>query len=213
MIHPPSLPSIKRRGMMLVLSSPSGAGKTTLSRLLLDQDRNLSLSISATTRPQRPGEVDGVHYHFISQSEFETKVQNGDFLEYAHVFGNYYGTPKKPVLDGLLAGKDILFDIDWQGTQQLALAARNDIVSVFILPPSLDDLEKRLTSRAQDTSDVVAQRMSKALDEISHWAEYDYIVFNHDIQEALVNLKSILYSQRLKRDRQLGLGDFIRSLK
>ncbi len=204
---------IKRRGIMFVLSSPSGAGKTTLSRLLLDQDRNLSLSISATTRPQRPGEVDGVHYHFITPEEFSQKIEHGDFLEYAHVFGNYYGTPKKAVLDGLNAGKDILFDIDWQGTQQLALNSRSDIVPVFILPPSLNDLETRLKSRAQDADDVVAARMSRASDEISHWAEYDYIVFNHDIQEALVNLKSILYAERLKKERQLGLGDFIRNLK
>ena len=204
---------IKRRGIMFVLSSPSGAGKTTLSRLLLDQDRNLSLSISATTRPQRPGEVDGVHYHFITPDEFSRKIERGEFLEYAHVFGNYYGTPKKAVQDGLNAGRDILFDIDWQGTQQLAMSSRSDIVPVFILPPSLSDLEKRLQSRAQDSSDVVAQRMSRATDEISHWAEYDYIVFNHDLQEALVSLKSILYAERLKRDRQLGLNDFIRSLK
>ena len=207
-----SLDLIQRRGMMLVLSSPSGAGKTTLSRLLLEQDPNIRLSISVTTRTQRPGEIDGVHYHFTSQEDFLNRVQNQEFLEYAYVFGNHYGTPKEPVFEALEAGKDILFDIDWQGTQQIALAARHDMVSIFILPPSLSDLENRLRSRAQDAEHIVQERMSKAASEMSHWAEYEYVIFNHEVSRSLQHLTSILHAERLKKDRQLGLGDFVRGI-
>ena len=202
---------IQRRGIMFVLSSPSGAGKTTLSRLLLEQEQNITLSISATTRPPRPGEIDGVHYTFLSQGEFEDRLQKGEFLEYAKVFGNYYGTPKTPVFEALENGCDILFDIDWQGTQQLSLIARTDMVSVFILPPSLMELQKRLHKRAQDPMEIVHQRMSKALDEISHWAEYEYILFNHEIERSMSHLRAILYAERLKKERQKGLGDYVRS--
>lgn len=202
---------IQRRGIMFVLSSPSGAGKTTLSRLLLEQEQNITLSISATTRPPRPGEIDGTHYSFLSHAEFEKKLQDGEFLEYAKVFGNYYGTPKTPVFEALENGRDILFDIDWQGTQQLSLIARTDMVSVFILPPSLMELQKRLHKRAQDPMEIVHQRMSKALDEISHWAEYEYILFNHEIEKSMSHLRAILYAERLKKERQKGLGDYVRS--
>ena len=202
---------IQRRGIMFVLSSPSGAGKTTLSRLLLEQEQNITLSISATTRPPRPGEIDGVHYSFLSHGEFEDRLQKGEFLEYAKVFGNYYGTPKTPVFEALENGCDILFDIDWQGTQQLSLIARTDMVSVFILPPSLMELQKRLHKRAQDPMEIVHQRMSKALDEISHWAEYEYILFNHEIERSMSHLRAILYAERLKKERQKGLGDYVRS--
>ena len=204
--------NIKRRGIMLVLSSPSGAGKTTLSRLLLEGDSDISLSISVTTRAPRSSEINGVHYHFISQDEFEKRKNNGEFLEHAYIFGHHYATPKAPVLETLEQGKDILFDIDWQGTQQLSLVAKSDMVPIFILPPSLDILETRLRSRAQDSEYIVQDRMSKALGEISHWAEYDYVIFNSDIQESLKHLRSILYAERLKKDRQLGLADFVRSL-
>ncbi len=204
--------NIKRRGIMLVLSSPSGAGKTTLSRLLLESDPHISLSISVTTRAPRASEIDSVHYHFIAQDEFERRKKNGDFLEYAYIFGNHYATPKAPVLEALDRGRDILFDIDWQGTQQLSLVARTDMVPVFILPPSLDILETRLRLRAEDSEYVVQDRMSKALGEMSHWPEYDYVIFNSNIEESLTQLKSILYAERLKKDRQLGLADFVRSL-
>lgn len=203
---------IQRRGLMLVLSSPSGAGKTTLSRLLLAQDSNIQLSISATTRPPRPGEIDGVDYHFISQTEFEYRVQKKDFLEHAHVFGNYYGTPKSPVLEALEKGKDVLFDIDWQGTQQIALEARHDMVSIFILPPSLADLENRLLKRAQDGESVIRKRMDEAANEMSHWAEYEYVIFNHEVSTSLEHITSILHAERLKKNRLLGLGDFVRKI-
>jgi guanylate kinase len=204
--------NIQRRGIMLVLSSPSGAGKTTLSRLLLENDPDISLSISVTTRPPRPTEIDGVHYHFISQDEFDLRREKEEFFEHAYIFGYYYATPKAPVLEVLEKGKDILFDIDWQGTQQLSLAARSDMVPIFILPPSLSALEERLRSRAQDSEYVVQERMNKALSEISHWAEYEYVVFNEYVEKSLVQLQSILNAERLKKDRQLGLAEFVRGL-
>ncbi len=205
--------AIQRRGLMLVLSSPSGAGKTTLSRQLLDNDKQIQLSVSCTTRQKRPGERDGVDYRFIDTATFRGMIERKEFLEYAEVFGNYYGTPKAPVDDALAAGRDVLFDIDWQGTQQLRDKGRTDLVTVFILPPSTRDLEKRLLTRAQDPKEIVAQRMAKAADEMSHWAEYDYVVVNRDIATSLSNLKAILTSERLKRERQVGLSVFVKGLR
>lgn len=206
-------PDMQRRGLMLVLSSPSGAGKTSISRRLLETEDELTMSVSATTRPRRPGEVDGVDYHFIDQTEFQLMINRGEFLEYAKVFDNYYGTPRGPVDAVLSGGKDVLFDIDWQGTQQVADAARDDLVSVFILPPSTHELERRLMGRAQDSAEVVAQRMSKAADEISHYREYDYIIVNRDLDESVNAVRAILTAERLKRDRRLGLTDFVKLLR
>jgi guanylate kinase len=197
---------------MLVLSSPSGAGKTTLSRRLLQSDPAIAMSVSATTRKPRPNEIDGQDYHFINDAEFERRAKANDFLEHAHVFGHRYGTPKKAVMDALEAGMDVLFDIDWQGTQQLRQQAANDVVSVFVLPPSHDELERRLRARAQDAEDVVQKRMAKAADEISHWAEYDYIIINDDVTRAQTQLETILAAERLKRIRQIGISAFARTL-
>jgi guanylate kinase len=205
--------AIQRRGLMLVLSSPSGAGKTTLSRQLLDNDKQIQLSVSCTTRQKRPGERDGVDYRFVDTPTFRGMIERKEFLEYAEVFGNYYGTPKAPVDEALAGGRDVLFDIDWQGTQQLRDKGRADLVTVFILPPSTRDLEKRLLTRAQDPKDVVAQRMAKAADEMSHWAEYDYVVVNSDIGTSLTNLKAILTAERLKRERQVGMSVFVKGLR
>jgi guanylate kinase len=205
--------AIQRRGLMLVLSSPSGAGKTTLSRQLLDNDKQIQLSVSCTTRQKRPGERDGVDYRFVDTPTFRGMIERKEFLEYAEVFGNYYGTPKAPVDEALAGGRDVLFDIDWQGTQQLRDKGRADLVTVFILPPSTRDLEKRLLTRAQDPKDVVAQRMAKAADEMSHWAEYDYVVVNSDIATSLSNLKAILTAERLKRERQVGMSGFVKGLR
>jgi guanylate kinase len=204
---------IQRRGLMLVLSSPSGAGKTTLSRLLLETDPYMQLSISCTTRPKRPGEREGVDYRFIDASTFREMIERGEFLEYARVFDNYYGTPREPVEQALLRGRDVLFDIDWQGTQQLTEKAREDLVTVFILPPSTRELERRLIMRAQDPPEVVKKRMDKAPDEMTHWAEYDYVIINRDIGVALAQLKSILDVERLKRARQVGLSAFVKALR
>ena len=207
-------PEISRRGLMLVLSSPSGAGKTTISRNLLKRDRNLTMSVSVTTRPKRPGEVEGQDYFFITDNaEFNIMVNKGELLEYAKVFGHYYGTPKAPVEKALGAGRDVLFDIDWQGTQQLKASARADLVSVFILPPSTAELEKRLKTRAQDSAKVVAERMSKAADEMSHWAEYDYIIVNRDVTESVTRVEAILAAERMRRDRQVGLLEFVKGLR
>lgn len=206
-------PAILRRGLMLVLSSPSGAGKTTLSRQLLENDSHIQLSVSCTTRDKRPGEKDGADYRFIDTATFRGMIDRGEFLEHARVFDHYYGTPALPVEAALDAGRDMLFDIDWQGTQQLKEKGREDLVTVFILPPSTRDLERRLISRAQDTPDVVAHRMAKAADEMSHWAEYDYAIINRDIATSLVQLKAILTAERLKRERQLGLSDFVKALR
>ena len=205
--------AIQRRGLMLVLSSPSGAGKTTLSRQLLDNDKQIQLSVSCTTRPKRPGERDGVDYRFVDTATFRGMIERKQFLEYAEVFGNYYGTPKAPVDEAVAAGRDVLFDIDWQGTQQLRDKGRTDLVTVFILPPSTRDLEKRLLTRAQDLKEIVAQRMAKAADEMSHWAEYDYVVVNSDIATSLSNLKAILTAERLKRERQVGMSGFVKGLR
>ena len=203
---------IGRRGLMLVLSSPSGAGKTSISRALLELDANLSLSISATTRPQRQGEVDGQDYHFVSEDRFEAMIAAEDLLEHARVFGHLYGTPRDPVEQALGAGRDVLFDVDWQGTQQLAERARKDLVSVFILPPSTAELEQRLRKRARDPEDVLQGRMAKAADEMSHWAEYDYVIVNRDLEESVGVVRSILAAERLRRDRQIGLGAFVKTL-
>jgi len=202
-----------RRGLMLVLSSPSGAGKTSISRRLLAEDDDLELSVSATTRKRRPGEVEGKDYHFATADDFHLMINNREMLEYAKVFDHYYGTPAAPVMAALGEGRDVLFDIDWQGTQQLADASREDLVSVFILPPSTRDLEKRLLSRAQDSADVVALRMAKASDEISHYREYDYILVNADLDQAVREVRAILQAERLRRDRQIGLTDFVKRLR
>jgi guanylate kinase len=204
---------IARRGLMLVLSSPSGAGKTTLSRRLLDEDGDVTLSISVTTRKMRSGEEGGRDYDFIDRRKFNALVENGELLEHAEVFDNSYGTPRKPVMDALSAGRDVLFDIDWQGTQQLREKARTDLVSVFVLPPSVPELERRLRARAQDDYDTILHRMAKAADEMSHWAEYDYVVINRDIDQAFADVKAILAAERLKRERQPGLSDFVRGLQ
>jgi guanylate kinase len=204
---------IQRRGLMLVLSSPSGAGKTTISRRLLDIEADLVLSISATTRPMRPGEQDGADYHFVDQASFDRMVAEGAFLEHAKVFDHQYGTPRAAVEQSLAAGRDVLFDIDWQGTQQLAQSARADLVSVFILPPTITALEQRLKTRAQDSAEVVARRMAKAADEMSHWAEYDYIIVNDDLEVSIQRVRAILLAERLKRHRQVGLAEFVKGLR
>jgi len=205
--------AIARRGLMLVLSSPSGAGKTTLSRRLLESDPGVDLSVSVTTRRKRPGEVDGRDYHFIDRAGFDAMVAGSELLEWAEVFGNYYGTPARPVNTALAAGRDALFDIDWQGTQQLREKAGHDLVSIFVLPPSIPDLEKRLRSRAQDSDEVIHGRMARAADEMSHWAEYDYVVINTDIDHAFAEVRAILSAERLKRERQIGLTAFVRDLQ
>jgi guanylate kinase len=205
--------AIARRGLMLVLSSPSGAGKTTLSRKLLEADPAVELSVSVTTRKQRPGEVDGRDYHFIDAARFEAMVKHGELLESAQVFGHRYGTPRAPVEAALAKGHDVLFDIDWQGTQQLREKAAPDLVSIFVLPPSMSDLEARLRRRAQDPDDVIRARMATAADEMSHWAEYNYIVINTDIERAFKEVLTILTAERLKRERQTGLSDFVRRLQ
>ena len=203
---------MQRRGLMLVLSSPSGAGKTTISRRLLQSDPDIVMSVSATTRKPRLNEIDGQDYFFVTPDKFERSAKNGEFLEYATVFGNRYGTPRAAVEKALESGKDVLFDIDWQGTQQLRQQARDDMVSVFVYPPSMSELERRLRIRAQDSEDVVRERMSKAANELSHWAEYDYLVKNEDIQRALGEVEEILHVERRRRSRQPGQADFIRKL-
>jgi guanylate kinase len=206
-------PKISRRGLMLVLSSPSGAGKTTISRELLRQDTNLVMSVSATTRPMRPGEVEGKDYYFVSQDMFEGMIARGEFLEHATVFSNRYGTPRAPVEKALARGRDVLFDIDWQGTQQVASKLPDDLVRVFILPPSHEELERRLTTRAQDSAEIVAQRMAKAADEMSHYDAYDYIVINRDLQRSVAEVQSILAAERLNRRRLVGLSEFVTQLR
>ena len=203
---------ISRRGLMLVLSSPSGAGKSAISKALLKNVMDLTMSVSATTRPMRPGEIEGQDYYFIDKKTFETKVRDGDFLEHATVFENSYGTSRLPVEELLSVGHDVLFDVDWQGTQQLAENAQNDLVSVFILPPSIEDLERRLNARAQDSIEVVAKRMAKATSEMSHWREYDYIIINEDLDDSVACVQAVLTAERLKRDRQVGLVKFVREM-
>jgi guanylate kinase len=205
--------TVARRGLMLVLSSPSGAGKTTLSRMLLKADGHIDLSVSVTTRPQRPGEVDGRDYHFIDMVRFESMVKSGKLLEWAEVFGHRYGTPRIPVEKALRAGRDVLFDIDWQGTQQLREKARDDLVSVFILPPSVTELQRRLERRAQDSRAIIAGRMAKAAGEMSHWPEYDYVIVNRDKKDAFAEVRAILAAERLKRERQIGLSALVRDLQ
>ncbi len=198
---------------MLVLSSPSGAGKTAISRRIIDENPDISMSISATTRAPRPGEVDGKDYFFVSKEAFEQKVADKEFLEHAKVFDNYYGTPAKRVQNILERGEDVMFDIDWQGTQQLAENARDDLVSIFILPPSIEELERRLFSRAQDTEEVVKKRMAKAADEMSHWREYDYVIVNKDFEKSVARVQAILCAERLKRDRQIGMAEFVNGMR
>ena len=202
----------KRRGMMIVLSSPSGAGKTTLTRKLLSENPHMSMSVSATTRQARSGEVDGIDYYFVDKRRFEEMREAGEFLEHAKVFDNYYGTPRGPVESALAQGRDIIFDIDWQGAQQLTQAAADDLVKIFILPPDMQQLEERLRSRAQDSDVVIAKRMSKSENEISHWAEYDYVIVNDTLDEALAELRTILSAERLRRKRQLWLQPFVKAL-
>ncbi|PIW30221.1 MAG: guanylate kinase [Rhodospirillales bacterium CG15_BIG_FIL_POST_REV_8_21_14_020_66_15] len=203
---------ISRRGMMLVLSSPSGAGKTSISRRLLAEETGIVMSVSATTRPPRPGEADGRDYYFYDPATFRKMAANGEFLEYATVFDNSYGTPKKPVMDALERGLDVLFDVDWQGTRKLRENAREHLVSVFILPPSIEELERRLRGRGQDTDEVVAGRMARAMSEMSHYEEYDYIVVNADLDASVDNVKAILKAERLKKERQTGLLDFVQGM-
>jgi guanylate kinase len=211
--HGHGFDGVERRGLMFVLSSPSGAGKTTLSRMLIAETPDLQMSVSATTRLMRPGEVEGNDYYFVDQKRFESMVNGGELLESAIVFGNRYGTPRAPVEAALAAGQDVLFDIDWQGTQQLRSRAPNDVVSVFILPPSVTALEQRLHTRAQDSEDVIRSRMKKAGDEMSHFDAYDYIVVNDNIGIAFEAVRSILRAEQLKRERQIGLSGFVRGLQ
>jgi len=204
---------LSRRGLMFILSSPSGAGKTTITRALLQNNAELTNSISATTRPRRPGEVQGQDYYFVEPHTFNTMVENGELLEHAKVFGHYYGTPREPVEKALSEGKDIIFNIDWQGTQQLREMARDDLVTVFILPPSSQELERRLRARGRDTEEEIVKRMAKAADEMTHYSEYDYVLINNDVEKAIHQAQLILNAERLKRRRIAGLSDFVRGLK
>ena len=204
--------TLQRRGLMFILSSPSGAGKTTISRMLLQRDPEIKLSVSATTRPMREGEVDGKDYHFVSQEQFDQMVENSEFLEWATVFGNSYGTPKAQVKAGLREGQDYLFDIDWQGTQQLYQKMEVDVVRVFILPPSLEELQRRLNGRGTDSPEVIAARMERARAEISHWDGYDYVVVNDDVESCYAQVCEILHAERMRRARQTGLIGFVREL-
>ena len=204
---------ITRRGLMLVLSSPSGAGKTSIARSLLTRDKEINMSVSATTRPRRPGEVEGKDYYFVDEEKFKTDINKGLFLEYARVFDHYYGTPLGLVQKLLSSGCDVLFDIDWQGTQQIKAKARDDLVSIFVLPPSTAELEKRLITRAQDSAEVVAGRMARAADEMSHYPEYDYIIVNHDLDQSIDAVHTILKAERLRRSRQASLTEFMKQLR
>jgi guanylate kinase len=205
--------NVARRGLMFVLSSPSGAGKSTLARKLLEADENMSLSVSATTRPPRPSEVDGREYKFMSKAQFEDMADRNEFLEHAMVFGNHYGTPRAPVEAMLIQGRDVLFDVDWQGARALHAAAEQDVVRIFILPPSMAELERRLRARAEDSEDVIAKRMARSLDEISHWGEYDYVLVNTLLEQTLAQIKQILAAERLKRHRQMWLQLHVERLK
>ena len=209
----PSLSHIQRRGFMLVLSSPSGAGKTTVTRNLISLEQNLELSISTTTRPQRKSEQEAKDYHFVDEETFSRMVKNNEFLEHAEVYGHHYGSPKAAIEKRLSQGTDVVFDIDWQGTQQLKEIAMSDLVSIFLLPPTFSDLEKRLLKRGEDSDETILSRMEKANSEISHWAEYDYIIINSVLEESIKAVQSILQSERLKRRRQVGLSQFVQTLK
>ena len=204
---------IRRRGLLLVLSSPSGAGKTTITRRLVDEDPALTLSISVTTRPMRPGEIDGRDYRFIDQRRFDQMVEQEELLEHARVFGNCYGTPRQPIEAALAAGHDVVGDLDWQGTQQLAGKVRPDLVAVFVLPPNAAALEERLRARAQDSASVVAARMAKSAEEMSHWPEYDYVIVNNTVEDSVAQARAIVTAERLRRERQIGLADFVESLR
>lgn len=212
MVISASKTALARRGLLFILSSPSGAGKSTIARMLLEADEQLNLSVSVTTRPPRVGEVDGQHYHFIDEATFHTLVEDNALLEWAKVFGHYYGTPKAAVKQGLRDGKDFLFDIDWQGTQQLYQRSEGDVVRVFILPPSLEELHRRLRSRNTDSEEVIAGRMARARDEISHWDGYDFVVINDDVDSCFAKVCQILHSERMRRARQTGLIDYVRDL-
>ena len=210
---PVAIATIPRRGFLLVLSSPSGAGKTTITHRLIERDPTLSLSVSVTTRPPRPGEVDGADYHFIDQARFDHMVAAGELLEHATVFGHCYGTPRRPIEQAIAAGHDIVTDIDWQGTQQLAGGLASDIVSVFVLPPDTAALEARLKQRAQDSPAIVAARMAKSAEEMSHWSEYDYVIVNRDLADSVAEALAIVTAERLRRTRQIGLADFVNRLR
>jgi guanylate kinase len=203
---------LARRGIMLIVSSPSGAGKTTLTRILLDKEENVSLSISVTTRPRRSSEIDGIHYKFISRRQFELMRDGGELLEWAEVHGNFYGTPREPVETALNEGRDVLFDIDWQGTLQLYETMRSDVVSVFVLPPTADELKLRLERRAEDTAEIIARRLKNAAEEIPHWEEYDYVLVNRDLEKSFIRLRGILTAERLKRVRKEDIQVFVDQL-
>jgi guanylate kinase len=205
-------PTRQRRGLLIVLSSPSGAGKTTISRMLLESDSDIMMSISATTRPMRPGEAEGVDYHFVDDPAFDRMVEDGEFAEWAYVFDHRYGSPKEPIKEALKVGHDILFDIDWQGTQQLRGAFGTDLVRIFVLPPSMQELERRLRSRGTDSEDVIESRMRRAASEIGHWGEYDYVLINEDMDACLEEVRTIIDAERLRRDRRPYLFDFVRRL-
>jgi guanylate kinase len=202
----------RRRGLLIVLSSPSGAGKTTISRMLMDYDPSITMSVSATTRPMRPGEVEGRDYHFVTDPEFQRLIAADEFAEWAYVFDHRYGSPKEPIKDALKDGRDILFDIDWQGTQQLEYAFRTDLVRIFILPPSMAELRQRLVDRGTDSDEVIAERMRRAASEIGHWAEYDYVLINDDVERCSKVVQAIITAERLHRERQPYLMQFVREL-
>jgi guanylate kinase len=206
-------PKIRRRGLLLVLSSPSGAGKTTITRRLVEEDPALTLSVSVTTRRQRPGEVDGRDYRFIDQTRFDEMAAQGELLEHARVFSNCYGTPRQPIDAALAAGHDVVGDVDWQGTQQLVASIPDDLVSVFVLPPSLTALQQRLGSRGQDSASDIAARMAKSTEEMSHWPEYDYVIVNDTVEDSVALARAIVAAERLRRTRQTGLADFVDSLR
>jgi guanylate kinase len=205
-------PTRQRRGLLIVLSSPSGAGKSTISRMLLDADDNITMSVSTTTRPMRPGEEEGLDYHFVDDTEFKRLIEADEFAEWAYVFDHLYGSPKEPIKEALREGRDTLFDIDWQGTQQLEYAFRTDLVRIFILPPSMEELERRLHERATDSAEIIVGRMKRAAGEIGHWAEYDYVLINEDMDRCLEDVRAIIAAERLRRERQPYLLNFVREL-